>query len=1306
MIFEELDPLTPLYGTQLALTYQEQVKLIESLKSLTRTALTTGSVVEAHNTYALYIATLLMCATSHRPVTDPFARRIHLSPKSKLALISDKVITSRHEWRMSVLPTLVGEAVAEYESHLKGLASRLLIDGFMTLGSAVSALVNDKVSSSEIPFLFLLDDEMKHTRSITETELENYIKKALPVPPNVFRHAFAVWATVNGIDANLIEIQLGHISALSHPFGSSSELSPENFCKELEPKLDSWLRGLGWEAVRGMKHKSVSHRHCNSHKDEVITAVHQNPALGPVLRRLEREKNVKKDTKIVQQAIYETFGPEVVKKITGEEVNAVQKRIVELSIKTPEMAKRRLRLLWRYWLRLRRSGVDVEMSSRLVPLTIEESPFKEKTLDDYERATAVRMAFKQYLGRRGKSGDKPQKIERVAEIVISAALFGYMANKRQLEKLRTSLENGVHIINDQCVVAIGLDDENKYKPSGSWVADPLTRGLLLGLLNGGAMKEPCSSEKKLLHAIEVIFFGLHGSHLRPESMYDTLVQMSESLALIELPPILREVVTDRVRYQPLPMTTVERLITEKRISGVAMPPSNSRDREHSLLDSPSGLSDKSGTQLKQFLRKLKKEISFIENLPAIGNQRKSSVPKQMLKRAVISLVKKQREPLPPIGLAIASWVVELCTNGTYSDSSKFGKKDLRFATVAKYVRRIIVGLPDVAAGSDFYNLDETEYEEIYLRALDYTAETYRPYTARRIRQFHRFLVAAIDIDEPDWGVVVGPDSSANVDANIISYKEYQRSLKLIEESKEIDNLTKDRCITLLMLGYRFGLRIGEALRLQPKDIQSLDDGTWMIVLVHNNVFGVTKSQAGVRQIPLTHQLLECEWMALSRLLGKSRSRQVEDRQVGLFSEDADARRQISRTYVTRIIHTIMRQVTGDPGIRYHHLRHTFANHIYQKYMKERQASFSELPEALTLSAGKLVMMDGIPPSYTNMQDIIRAVGHARLATTFQSYIHLVEWDVALNYSREALSSVTDSAVSYALQVSASYPRVTRRRLSLSTKDAWKLLGLAPVYEKNSTWNLSPAKLVRHPSREKLHLENPLLNNNLPFYEVDRLLVHAAKRQNPLGGISDTSWLANENLAGLLESASTIENMIGIPVYGLPSSNITWWETVVVNAPGLSAETSRVRGILNKWWNSYIKLDDESRKEVESALDAAITMMQQGRGKMLATGKNELETFLRGFKVLGMCANELIVDVPTDLPDERERELLSELSKYEFIEISSRKVSRPRNASPPVREQRIQIRPSRRLGECSIYSEKAFRRIIVAVHTAINSHIVE
>lgn len=1301
MIFEELDPLTPLYGTQLALTYSEQGKLVEFLKSMTRTALTTGSIVEAHNTYALYITTLLMCATSHRPVTDPFARRRHLSPESNLVLISDKVITSRHEWRMSVFPTLAGEALAEYESHLTGLASRLLNDGFTTLGSAVSELINDKVSSNEIPFLFLLNEDLKHTRSITETELENYIKKALPVPPNVFRHAFSVWATINGIDANLIEIQLGHISSLSHPFGSSEELSPEHFRKELEPKLDSWLRGLGWEAVPGLKYKKASHRNLNGHKFGVAATVHENSALGPELRRLEREKNVEKDKKIVQQAIYETFGPEVDRKITGEEVNAVQKRIVELSIKTPEKAKRRLRLLWRHWLRLRRRGVDVEMSSRIVPLTIEESPFKEKTLGDYERATAMRMAFKQYLGRRGKTGDKPQKIERVAEIVISAALFGYMANKRQLEKLRTSLENGVHIINDQCVVAIGMDDENKYKPSGSWVSDPMTRGLLLGLLNGGAMKEPCPSEKKLLHAIEVIFFELQGSRLKPDSMYDTLVQLSESLALIELPPILREVVTDRVRYQPLPMTTVERLITSKRISGLAMPDSDSRDRERSLLDSPSGLSDKSGTLLKQFLRKLKKEISLIENLPAIGNQRKSSVPRQMLKRAVISLVKKQREPLPPIGLAIASWVVELCTNGTFSESSQSGKKDLRFSTIAKYVRRIIVGLPEVTAQIDFFNLNETEYEEIYLRALDYTAATYRSYTARRIRQFHRFLVAAIDIDEPDWGVVVGPDSSANVDANILSYKEYQRFLRLIEESKEIGDLTKDHCITLLVLGYRFGLRIGEALRLQPKDIQCLDDGAWMIVLVHNNVFGVTKSQAGVRQIPLTHKLLECEWMALSRLLSKSRSRLVEDRQAGLFSETSDARRQISRTYVTRIIHTVLRQVTGDSGFRYHHLRHTFANDIYQQYMKARNASFCELPEALSLSTGEIVTMDGIPPAYTSLQDISRAIGHARIATTFQSYIHLAEWQVALNYCRDALSTVTDSAVSYALQASTSYPRVTRRRLSLSTKDSWKLLVLAPVYEKNSTWELVSAKLVRHPSREKVHLGHTLKTDEISFVEIDRMLVNASRRSDSSDDFTESRLIARVSCNDILRCASEIEESMGVAVYGLPSARTTWWNSDESASTRLNAETVRVRGILNEWWLLYKNSNEHEKELVHDGIRTATNMLKNGVGSMLARGKCDLDKLFSGLRILNVNSTEFVAIIPDDIPKQRADEIQKIIAPYSFAEIEIRKIYTPHNAAHNNKEQRVGIRPSRHEALSKIYSEKAFRRLIVAVYSGIN-----
>jgi len=924
MMFERQSPI-PLYGTRLTPTRPTLRALVAALKSQVQSDLRSPSLAEMHNGYALYTTALLLCATAHRPVTDPFPRRSHLSPELQLALISDKVVTPRHDWRLCVLPSMAGEAVRHYEIHLAALAFQLHAAGAHRLAHAIAALARGNDPSVPIPFLFLLDETLERTRSITRTAIERYFEPHFAFPANVFRHGFATWAAATDVHSVLTEYQLAHLPTLSHPFGVSGVQSPRMFAELLEPAIARWLDELAWESLPGL----IGPRRrplCQGRGEDAsgIQPVHENHLLGPDRRRKYRNAKETIDRTIVRQALYETLGPTPNKSISADQGTAIQQRIVDLSTEQTHRTNRRLRLLWRYWSAQRRRGVRIDSKARLYNLSEEPSPFTEFSLQDYEQVQACRSSFADYLTHSGRSAAAPTVLRRLAEIVVSAALFGSLADKPRLQQLVLGVQESCQVVGDFLVVDLHERRGLAKSPvlTGRWVADPSTRNLIAGLWK---LEDTSSGHGLIQHSSRDLVreltqlsrdIGVSAHRLDP---YGGLAKSAGAAALLELPPVLREVATGRLPYQPLPATALGRLITKKRLSGLGSAQQADSDHSEQLLTGASTLTSHAKSAMGEFVRVLRQEVTRLTLLRAKGQDRSKESRKKALKKFARDLVQNAGEPLPPLAIAIASWVYSLCESGTPY------KTALAFRTVADYTRHITRGLPRIAGHLDYFNLSDAEYEEVYLQSLDYTKETHRPYVARRLREFHHYLVAALGVDEPDWSAILGSDAeSGRVDANLITPLEYRKAHSLIATSRSLTKLLRLQCQTLLLLGYRFGLRIGEALRLQPKDIQLSRSEEFAIVLVRPNVFGTTKSPAGVRQIPLRDRMEESEWTALQSLLEDVRSRAERDPQVALFAEAGTPRQTVARTTAARVIHTALRQVTGDPSVRYHHLRHTYA----------------------------------------------------------------------------------------------------------------------------------------------------------------------------------------------------------------------------------------------------------------------------------------------------------------------------------------------------------------------------------------------
>jgi hypothetical protein len=222
-----------------------------------------------------------------------------------------------------------------------------------------------------------------------------------------------------------------------------------------------------------------------------------------------------------------------------------------------------------------------------------------------------------------------------------------------------------------------------------------------------------------------------------------------------------------------------------------------------------------------------------------------------------------------------------------------------------------------------------------------------------------------------------------------------------------------------MWGYRFGLRFGEAFRLQYQDIQY--EGTELYLWIRNTLHGEVKTASSKRVVGLKERLTDSEAQVLENLLSSGATDYKEDRLIPLMRRSAGSRELFSRSQVVLYLSRLLKAVTGDERARFHHLRHGWVTRQVGALAGVNVPGFSEdtsRPHAPLKYAG-------IGRASYPLLSISIGVGHASEATTLRSYTHCMD-QVASKYNSDS-STISDFAIAYAEQVSPDTPRRRKAR---------------------------------------------------------------------------------------------------------------------------------------------------------------------------------------------------------------------------------------------------------------------------------------
>lgn len=1109
-------------GSKIIVKDEEIKKIVQNLHASTLQKIQNAtSYIEIHNAYTAYTVMLLFSATGHRPVEDPFCYKADYDLDLGMMLIDDKAVSERHRYRLVALPKIAVEQIQEYEKHLKWLVSHLMKETISPeLKNAVYQILNTDFpkKSHSLPMFFFLKRQKKvfKTYSISESNLKDYFRTLWPLPYNFSRHNIAtklrMYRATNkesSLTVESIEAHLGHMSGINHPFGTSSATSPIMYQNQISKPLNTLLSEQNWSIIKAKRY----HKNLNNMKYEEWK--HSSEFLGPIARHLKREKKKKNDQDIVTAALNEYPIEDVIKKPLL--INEIRSSIINKSSNDEERIKIRLILLWRKLLSIKKDKPHFQLPQRLHLINIEPSPFSSNTLITYREAEKLRDKFIAYLQTEGKlNALKPDRktsyYKRVSEILISASLFDGIANTHKLKRLSKS---NLILTKEGDVIYLDIMDETDNSRNEQLILRWLPQPLSIALTTGINSEQITNVPNKIINISKLedelkdllVILGLNVEN--KNTAIKKLAKYAKAYWLMHLPPFLREISNSNLSVQPLPEAALVRLIRNERL--IQQPTTKPEYEDDSLVTHYAMNVDYKNHRLensKNFHVLLKKEIIYTKTLPGKNNKSPSNTRKKHLAGTLRALFNKNHK-YSSIAVAIGSWSIKLCDHGT----DLYGT--IAFSTVSKYTNMIAETLFEIAYKRSFFHLSPDEYDSMYEIALEANTHSDQSQFLNNLKDFHSFLVHAGLAPPLDWitfnKFVSDNRITSSVDASFISNAEYERALNILYQMRfdETQNQkTMMQYCALLICGYRFGLRISEAMQLQYRNIQHNDDWTFVVLNIVNNFIDDKKTSAGIRYSPLIGQLTEWEVKIVS-VVFDSPSSVMKDELAIIFSDDDNSRVPFNTFKASQAINKILKLVTGDPFSHFHLLRHSYACQIYPQLFDIEKSEFSHYIQLLTggnkIQAVELrELLTGFENhSSLGLKALSIAIGHSQVKTTFSNYIHTSDHHIHyiagrqkhwLNFSIDRIDFIT----SYAHGKNWETLKKQRQRRNINTKDILSALSSSNAnisLQKSQIETMSPPKIEDDIETMKMYIGQSNIDSEISLEDIDNVLLLSCQKEN-------------------------------------------------------------------------------------------------------------------------------------------------------------------------------------------------------------------
>lgn len=1187
-------------------------------------------IPDVHEAYTYYVLTLLMYALGLRPTVDPLGMIRHISVETGYCLICDKVSNPKRAFRLVKLPPFVHQQLKSYLKYLEVLQCKLAASPrSLRLAKAIGKLLAGE--KQIIPLFFLLNRGASQALSIRPGMIENYLKSTLGLPANFGRHVLATEIGCTDCPYHYLEAVLGHCDHAEHAFGKTSLMIPTRVLSSVADYAGDVLQAHGfallespysWSTSKPAQRSSYPGRIFNADQIAHIFRARKREKVADLHRRIS-----KKITDDLADCVRHTH------RIDEEQITTSVERIVRLCERLGASIRWALRHFYGWLSQMRRKGIVVA-TKRIFIAQKEASPFTEDSLLRYEEAQLVRTSFQGLLSDYSADCKDNEDVE-LAEVdiacfaVISAALMGNMANEQSLRELladrnQTMLEGGQLLLwGSLAPKARRVRDEEDQEVDQVWIADETTAVWLARIYADGIHSRLDSSEldKALLAHCKTL--GLRGR----KNPYKWLTTQSANLMVIEQMGLVRELERGNLPTRSMSRAVFSRLVDKNPLQGGDFDDDDLIDAlTRGEVIEPNEVEALSVGQYLTFRRWLNRECTHIAKGRPTSFDPKEGTPGYRAKYRMSTGTRKARlealceyrksqhvvdiEKQPPIDKSLESvltYTARLCAVGTQY------KKHLAWATVRQYSAIVLRGLTRVAAGRDVTQLDEAEYEELYMLMLERASPRNRKRTLVALREYHLSLMASYRAPWVDWSYIVGlsewdlSDAIHSIDANYVFSNEYEYALKIIDNQKSLSLPVRTRLKALLVLGYRFGLRWSEALYLKQCDLHFMRDGRGIKVRVRQNKHRPLKTRSARRDVPLLGNLSERELQALLDAKAyASASGQVSPSEL-LFHGEAGEEAVADRHLLSALANRALRIATGDRSVRFHHLRHSYATSLVILSMdsvagKEgvwsvvrgrlleplqldvSEDSTDEQPVQLRYqSASDLAdfLWQSTEAGPTRMRVVSILMGHASSYTALLHYTHVTPF-----LSRSIQSAASPGGGLSPMVASAalgqSYDPL-KRRLSRH-RSADTSIPIEKVVSKEQRVQLDKRIVLTGPTDRRL-IEVDAVGPT-PITSLDTLNVNLSSNALKAEAAGSLGMLLGLDMQLFHRCGLEAERVTGFDRYAFLSTRDSEDGFIVPNlksARVTQAENTRVRELLPKMEARILRLDPEAKDFLKEAI---------------------------------------------------------------------------------------------------------------------------
>lgn len=949
--------------------------------------------VTFHNHYTCYCISMLAAATGYRAVKDPLKSLHVLDAATGWFAISDKDFTDLRNARLMWAPDLLIRQLQAYAAYREIVVNALMLD------------------TNKFGFFFFLH-EQNRGNAVTPGAMAQHIYWTYRLPLNANRHFLRTRLAGKGVPGEFIDAFMGHWDTGEEPYGPYSAISPPDFRGEIAPAIEALLKEQGWDVQHAVAPelaqtaiKSLS----------AATALQEKPPDRLATNAREKRKDDSDRLKmLVNQARLgiEGQGPISIDQEAIDQLFAAVKSDTTISD-------------WRHahnsLVRQIEDGkISIEEHVGIPrPIVVLNQPIAPFTPNAFHTLSAFRdieQAFNDSLHNlHPGSSDINEIVGKYLEpsirlrwklglptllfgqILFSAATYGGLLSKQALEALMKVLATGGMAIRGQLVFDLEVDGHTRR-----WYADPLSCVLILRLRFLSERQHMLIAPRDPAQTLRVFIRALAGSQHELEKL-PTFLQAAGTAWRLNKPAFLYRWADKDTSSVSWDITCEIRVRFGRQLlrHGQKSAPICDMDNETPMFHAghDNQLIDENGKEQQRDFR-----AAYLEFRKCLYKADSRSSWRGQISSQIEQWLDVNRPSIGLIPFLFAKWVQSIAVGKNRGHAGIGSESSLR-TYVSRVGREIFVASRDFP-DADFDDLDS--WRQLYRSVVDKKhGVRARNTSANECQNFHNYVISRIDVLPLSVGEAVGigaTSSTASVDANYVSPAELHRSTEWLAKRAETDK-QMEIALHALVLAYWGGLRIGELAALRLRDVQIVygnsPNPVRIEILAQSHSRHRLKFDTSRRRIPLwclmPRQQLS-SFVAFYHYRREQCADLYNDADAFLFSAFGAGKLPPSENSIRGPVTRVLREVTGDSSLVFHHLRHSAANNWFLALLAQSDDDpiwdlFHEAPAPLQEVSRRINR--GLMINPKRRRGILYAVsgllGHSDPRTTLQSYIHTLSW---------------------------------------------------------------------------------------------------------------------------------------------------------------------------------------------------------------------------------------------------------------------------------------------------------------------------